>query len=180
MMAEDLTLNEFWKKKVYRAIRVRDANKDGYISKADFELIVQRYKDIGAPEEHLKKLDKVFTAHCVRYDLTDESAKLTYDQFAAMLARTAKNKDEDKRVDFFKSMFVVIDIDGNGEISFQEWVEFYKAMGIDTQYARASFDAMDANKDGIISKKEFAAYINEYFFSSENKLNSSILYGPLD
>ena len=172
--------NEFWKKKAYRAIQVRDVNKDGYISMADFDLLVQRYKDMGTPEEHLKKISEFFTRTFSDFGMTDESVKLTYDQFAAGLAGLSKNQDENARIGVFKTMFEIIDSDGNGEISYGEWVNYYKAVGIDTKHARASFDAMDTDHNGTISDKEFAAYVNEFFHSAEDKLKSSILYGPLD
>ena len=54
--------------------------------------------------------------------------------------------------------------------SFNEWADFYKAMGIDTVYARASFDAVDLNGDGIISK--------EAEFFTEDMLKSSIMFRP--
>ena len=44
----------------------------------------------------------------------------------------------------------------------------------------ASFRAMDRNHDTLLSREEFKAYHVEYFFTSEDKLNSSILYGPLN
>ena len=38
--------NPFWNKKLDRAIRVRDTDKDGVITRKDFELVAQRYKDL--------------------------------------------------------------------------------------------------------------------------------------
>ncbi len=58
MMADNLHSNEFWKK-TYRAMQVRDTNRDGFISKADFDLYAQRYKEMGAPEEHIRKMNDV-------------------------------------------------------------------------------------------------------------------------
>ncbi len=52
-------------------------------------------------------------------------------------------------------------------------------LGIDTVHARASFDAMDANGDSIVSKEEFTAYLKEFYLTAEDKLKSSLLLGPL-
>ena len=78
------------------------------------------------------------------------------------------------------TQFEMMDSDGNGEISFKEWVEYYTAMGIDTVHAKPSFNAMDINGDDIVSKEEFLAFIKEFYLSVEDKLNSSVLYGPLE
>ena len=37
----------FWNKNLDRAIRARDVYKDGVITRKDFEIVVQRYKDLG-------------------------------------------------------------------------------------------------------------------------------------
>ena len=75
-MAEGLQSNEFWRKKANRAIQVRDTNKDGRISKADFDLVVQRYREMGASEEHLKKMDDYFMEKFISYGMKD-GASLT-------------------------------------------------------------------------------------------------------
>ena len=84
----------------------------------------------------------------------------------------------------FPGCFKSVDTDANGTISFKEWVEYYKALGVDPCHARASFDAMDTNGDNDVSMEEFAAYNKEFFFSADAFfqliLHSSIMYGPLD
>lgn len=54
---KEVVKSEFWKKKLMTAMKIRDANKDGFISKADFQLIIQRYKQTGVSEEHLQMLN---------------------------------------------------------------------------------------------------------------------------
>ena len=46
-------------------------------------------------------------------------------------------------------------MNADGVITFQEWKAHYYCLGIDQAHARASFDAMDKNGDGKISKEEF-------------------------
>ena len=77
-------------------------------------------------------------------------------------------------------MFNCLDINGDGVVSMNEWELHYKCMGIDPKHAKASFEAMDTNSNGVVSLEEFTAYHVEFFSSTDNKLNSAILYGPLD
>ena len=79
-----------------------------------------------------------------------------------------------------ENSFKLLDLNDNGVISFEEWKSHYVVRGIPTEYARASFDAMDKNDDGEISLEEFVAYNYAFFCSDEDKLSSSILYGPLE
>ena len=105
--------------------------------------------------------------------IVDDSTSLTYGEFAD---RFAKQLDKFKEIidAMLLGMFDIVDTNNDGKISFQEWVNFYKAIGIDTSYARASFDAMDTNGDGVISKDKFVKYNKEYLLTTKDTLHSSI------
>ena len=177
MNAEELKKNEFWQKKMLKVAKVRDVDGDGSITKADYDLILQRYKDMGTPEKHLKMLEKIVGEFCKALGIADGVTGLTYEEFAQKYQESFDTVEHDKGI---KVQFDIIDADGNGEISLKEWTDHYKVMGLDTNHAKPSFDAIDTNGDGTISKEEFFTYLKEFFFSAENKLKSSILYGPLD
>ena len=81
--------------------------------------------------------------------------------------------------ELYSSWFKQVDMDGDSWISLKEWEHHYQAHSIPVEHAKASFEAMDANHDGKISMQEFIDYHTEFFFSSEDKLNSSILYRPV-
>ena len=179
-IAKKLQESELWKKKIKRISEVRDANKDGFIQRADFKLVVQRYREMGSSEEHLKIISSSFENGYEKWGLVDENTALTYEEFGKNFAREMEKISKDVGGTLFSGMFQVIDTDANGTISFKEWVEYYKALGVDPCHARASFDAMDTNGDNDVSMEEFVAYNKEFFFSAEDTLHSSIMYGPLD
>ncbi len=177
--ANELRESEFYRKKLRRATEMRDINRDGTISRHDFELIVQRYKDlIGVPEEQLKDIRLMFLQYCDFIGLVDHTKRMSFKEYEKKwmdnLELYIKNGP-----DSFMTYFDVADHNRDGEISYQEWVDYYKVLDIDTKHARASFDAMDTDGDGKISREEFVAYNQEYLFSIENNLKSSIMYGPL-
>jgi Ca2+-binding EF-hand superfamily protein len=176
----ELQESEFYRKKFQRAMEVRDANKDGFIQRSDFMMVVKRYKELGATDEHLKKMTSAFEEGWKMWGLVDDSTALTYDEFASKHMQAMAEFSKEGAVKLFSGMFETTDLDGNGEISFKEWEDHYKALGVNIAYARASFDAMDADGNGVVSKEEFVAYNIEFFYSTEDKLNSSIMYGPLD
>ena len=167
-----------WKKKLRHAFNKRDVNKDGFISRADFDLVVSHYQDMGSSNEHTKKLKDTFNKCCNEWGLTDSTKQFTIDQ---ILEIHGKHLGEMKKLDsMYSEMFDSVDMNGNGLISFEEWENHYKSLGIDVKYARAFFEAMDFNKDNQVSRNEFIEYHKEFFFSTEDKLHSSLLYGPLD
>ena len=102
------------------AVKVRDANKDGSISLADFELVLKRYGEITkASKEKLEcarvhMLDNI----CRGMGITDSTKSLSYEEVKRGLARIA---DTHSKENFFLDLFKVIDVDDDGTISFQEW-----------------------------------------------------------
>ena len=167
--------NPFWNKKIDRAIRVRDADKDGVITRKDFELIVQRYKDLGGISG--EQLQESIMKMCDFVGL-DDTKQFTYEEFKR---HHANFDNHSKKINtIFRTMFNGLDIDGEGVVSMKEWELHYRCMGLDPKYAKASFEAMDTNGDGVVSLEEFVAYNLEFYSSTENKLNSAILFGPLD
>lgn len=162
-----------------RFMEVRDADKDGLIERADFKLVIQRFKVIGTSEEHLKKMSATYSKAYEQLGIVDGSTSLTYDEFVTRFAKQMVNSAEQMESIGDSTVSVLFEAICSGEITFKEWVDFYNALGIDPAHAKASFAAMDENGDGVVSKEGFAAYIKEFFLSTEDTLNSSILFGPL-
>ena len=156
-----------------------DVDKDGYISREDFDMIVQRYKEAGSTPEHIKKLQESFEKLYEIWGMTEDGVKLTLQEFEEMfqdkLEKSYAYTDE-----LYSGWFEQVDMNGDGKITLNEWNLHNTSLNISAENAKKSFEAMDANKDGIISVQEFIDYHTEFFFSAEDKLKSSILYGPLD
>ena len=182
-MAIDLSTlrqSDYWKKKIRRVAEVRDANKDGYISRADYELMLDRCKKLDIATPHfIETCTSMVQRICYHLGLTDESVKLSYDEYEEKLLGVFM-KERNVFEKTFREEFHSLDIDRDGFISFEEWIAHYKIFDIDTAHARASFDAMDTNHDQKISEDEFVEYNCEFYLSTENKLNSAILFGPLE
>ncbi|CAB3982223.1 Hypothetical predicted protein [Paramuricea clavata] len=76
----ELRTNEFYLKKLYRSAQVTDADKDGVITRADYDLMIKRYNELGMPEENKQELSDAMYGMCGSLGLTDYSKSLTYDE----------------------------------------------------------------------------------------------------
>ena len=56
---------------------------------------------------------------------------------------------------FANLWFTMMDLNGDEEISVEEWMKFNSHFDIDRDHAAKSFDALDEDKDGTIDRMEF-------------------------
>ena len=71
----------------------------------------------------------------------------------------------------------VVDTNGDGVISPLEFHLYFKIMGIDESSAQISFDAIDTDSDGTITRDEFVAAGMDFFTSvDETSLWYSFLW----
>ncbi len=76
-------------------------------------------------------------------------------------------------------MFKAIDVDGTGMVSITEWKLFHKAMDIhNDRDTEASFQVVDAKRNGKLSYEEFIAGAFDFFYSQENSANC-MFFGPM-
>ena len=169
--------SDFWRRKLRKAVIVRDTSKSGSLSRYDFEVVVQRYKNTAeCPTEKMEAFSKSMFSFCDELGLVDGSVEQSYDEFEG---RWKTLMARDNYVIVFQHMFTCLDADGDSFITFNEWNVHNAALGISPESAKESFNSMDRDEDGKITMNEFVEYHCEYFFSTENKLNSAILFGPL-
>ena len=77
-----LVQNDFYKKKMRRAVEVRDGNRDGYITQTDFDIMVERCKNLdSSTPKHLERLTQHMKETCDFFGLVDDSVKYTYSEF---------------------------------------------------------------------------------------------------
>ena len=175
---EELRKSEFWKKKFRKAVVTRDTNKNGSISRGDFEIVFERYKKTAkSSPEKLNSLSKAMFSFCDKLGLVAGSGELSYEEFESRWQSIMAKQENCKGM--FKPMFKCLDANDDGYISLTEWQFHNSALGISQEYSKNSFDAMDRDGDGKVKEDEFVDYHDEYYHTAENKLNSAILYGPL-
>ena len=158
--ASNLRENEFYARKLRQFVRVTDTDKDGYISRHDFDLVVERYKQLGVcSPQHLEKISASMASILDLMGITDPSVKMTYEQYEDKWFGVVMNLREKGPLEkLHLSMFDSTDLNEDGYLSIDEWTVHGECWGIEKGTLRTSFDACDANGDGKVSKEEFMNY----------------------
>ena len=153
-------------------------NKDGYISKEDFEDMAKRFIEYGKlrgeqAEGHRKAFHDIAEVLHLQ-----EGVKVSREQYLSGAVEFCPGTEETTAILFSKS-FDVVDTDGDGIISPEEFRVYFKCMGINESHAKASFDGIDTDKDGKISRDEFIAASIEFFYGFDKSSGANLFYGPL-
>jgi len=76
----------------------------------------------------------------------------------------------------------MFDLDKNSKISYEEWISGFVilAKGTFEEKAKASFDAIDHDMNGVIDKKEMSSFLKAIFSSFKNAPNETELRSVVD
>ena len=169
--------SDFWKKKFAKVCLMNDTNKSGTINRSDFELMIEKCKHT-TERAKFESFSKNLLHFCDLCGLTDASVVQSYKEFEEQwLANISQNKD--MHLSMVYDLFQCLDVNGSSFIDLKEWTSHCDAMGVPAECAKESFNAIDKDNDGKITLDEFVAYHAEFFYTTENKMNSAILFGPL-
>jgi Ca2+-binding EF-hand superfamily protein len=171
---------DFWVRKVRNFHNRFDANRDGRISQADFDLIADRLiTTAGLQGREADDTRKYFTNEIwkVYYNASGESASI--DDFVDNLIATGKKEIVAMCFNLFNRFFKAIDTNRSGLISLKEFTRFLYIIGMSEELAQDSFAALDTNGDGVISRGEFIHGSAEYFTEEFEGNPSDVMFGPL-
>ena len=174
----------FWRKKFTKFLECHDENKDGHVTRAEYILEATRFKDRCLTDSSRASAEALVEVVNTLLDMMglDESKKMSYAEFEGQFLNVVGKQMLTGKLgrQLYGSMFDAIDANSDGSIDLDKWRVLCECRGIPVEHAKASFVAMDADHDDLITRKEFLDYQFEFIFTSEDELKSSILYGPLD
>lgn len=162
-----------------------DADKNGHISREDFELMAKKLAEYGkmskeqaesAREAFVKVADEFGLKPGVKIPLEEAALKAS----KLLLARTP----EQQKTDLYPTnnkLFDVLDTNKDDYISKEEFKVYFQVIGPEISQAEVSrsFNTIDSNGDGKISREEFLAAAHDFVHGLEETEVSNTFFGHL-
>jgi Ca2+-binding EF-hand superfamily protein len=176
-------MSDFWLSKMRTYFQRIDFDKDGEITRKDFESMAQRFIDSGKlNKEHHEDLMKTLCSVWDTYlSAVGGGNSIKQDAFIEAMKKLVHDpKLKETLQGPLPLFFHAVDSNYDGLISKDEFVKFFEILGLDPALAPASFEAIDDNHDGNISLDEFKMAGTDFFMEEKDESKpSKLLWGPL-
>lgn len=180
-------LTEFRQRKLRHLFNFYDVNRDGRIGPVDFELAASALlAEYGADKgsvrtEAIRALFAEHWRYLKRYMDTDKDDSLSYKEFSARYGILLQQEESTETLAYAKTdfMFQLIDSDGDGVINRNEYVNYLCAHGVSPSGAERSFDQLDHDLSGTLTRDEVLNAAFTFLASEYPELPGNWLFGPL-
>lgn len=182
-------LSDILQKKLARHFRFRDLNKDGYVGRSDWEQCARNLAALRGWEPGSAAYEDVMARHVAMWTTfwqpadQDRDGKVMLEEYlhlAEVQRRLGFTYEMKQVARLFEAVFDTIDLDGDGEITRDEYKLFFAAWGIDTALAEAAFSQMDFNADGRLARSTFLQYGSNFYINDEPDVPGNYLFGPYE
>ena len=162
-----------------------DVNKDGVVSREDFELMSERLSKYSNLTDEQSKSVLAGLMKIADIIHLEKGVKLPVEDFVSKLSETLLSKSVEERKAMIRydhaPLFDVLDTNNDGHISVEEFKIYLKVMAPDVteKEAEHAFETIDTDKNGEISSEEFYASAEEFFYGMEETEVSRVFWGKL-
>ncbi|MDX6681102.1 MAG: hypothetical protein QOG94_1141 [Solirubrobacteraceae bacterium] len=174
--------SDFQRRKVAAVFHAMDADANGFLERADFELLTQRWVAIrdwqpgASGPERLEAImmgwwEAVRTLSDADRDgmVSLDELMVVVDQLPGMDAEVLGTAD---------AMFEAIDEDGEGRISAEEHKQVVKAWKGSDEGAEEVFPRLDLDGDGYLSQDEFRELWSDFWRGDDPASPGQWMFGP--
>jgi Ca2+-binding EF-hand superfamily protein len=179
-------LTDLQKRKITNLFAVHDLDRDGVLRQRDFEEYTRRITSSrgwkpGSPEyDEVRSRFMTFWAGLTAKADTSHDQRVTIDEWFAywdqLLATQALYDAIPQPI--ADSVFSLLDTNGDGHITADEYEHIYRAGGSNPAVAAEAFAKLDLDHDGKISVEEMGTLLGQFFRSNDPKSPGNWLFGP--
>ena len=180
-------LTEFQKQKLPRLFALHDLNADGVPTRADFDEYARRIAAMrgwGSDSEEYRQLSARFTTF---WDGLEEIASSMgtkqvtlatwFEYWDRLLGEPGRY--EQVAAPIGRVLFTMLDRDGDGSVTAEEYADLYEQGGLDPNEAAAAFARLDLDHDGRLSVDEVMQHADQFFWSEDPTEPGNVLFGPV-
>lgn len=162
-----------------------DANNDGVVTKADFELAAeQTVKELEfAPDS--EQAEQLIDSVMSYWESLSQHADVNHDGRVELQewldhweSITSSQEMIDQLVGGYGQMVLAVyDRDGDGRLSYEDFSAYYRGHQIPEENCKLAFEKMDADQDGYVDNREFFNTAMQYFTSEDATSPGNYLFG---
>merc|ERR1711988_425404 len=176
-------MSDFWLQKMRTYFDRIDFDKDGAITRKDFEGMAERFSeklDATKAADLKTTITNVWDKYLQGVGGGEATQKEPFINAMKSLVKDPSNPSMKATVEGpLPLFFAAVDADGDGMISQEEYATFFQILGLAPEMAPATFQAIDTNNDGLLSKEEFVEAGSEFFLSEDPAKPTKLFWGPL-
>lgn len=168
-------MSDVRKQKMIRFFNIYDGDKDGVVSKTDFELPVKAGAAFLGYVEGSPQFNEMYQRSMGWWSyIRDQSGKsdgdvVAVDEFLSAMDALVNNRATLNNIVMEHAKFTIElwDSDRDGLMSEEEYVAAHTAYNTAEEAAREAFNHLDRNSDGQLSYGEIIQAVEEYFVSDD-------------
>ena len=177
----------FHEHKLKHLFHMLDANRDGRVSREDYDEIANRVAILAdiAPgsDSHSQMVESFRNIWNVVSQLAgvEATGQVTVDRFIPAYTKWLSNRDAVIPM-LGKVMQATMGFMAKGDdwtITRREWLVNKFAWNMNYIDANAAFDRLDRNRDGLLQRSEMLTNLEEFLFSEDPEALGNWFFGPL-
>lgn len=180
-----MAATDFQSTKIDRTFANVDIDGNGFVERRDFQGLAYRLMDQLGTEPASREGRAVVDAFEALWDAMAEvvgkgknGSLYPMDYRRAMVAAFVEGDLFDPIFrPAFEAMLAIMDRDGDGFISEDEFLAFHSAHGRPASDCALAFENLDTDKDGQLSVEELLTVAREYYTSPDSTAKGNWLYG---
>lgn len=175
-------LSEFQKQKLKLSFEIKDLDRDGFLSKADYERVLEKLAKLNNYQQDspdYKSLESKFMHSW--YDMEqltdkDKDGLISLDDWLEYYEHIISNAEDYKALgeDLYGLMFELVDTDRDGKISAQEYKSLGLCYSVPENIIDEVFSQKDRDGDGYITKEEYKQYNDSWFYSEDRQASENV------
>ncbi|MCB0167199.1 MAG: hypothetical protein KDI79_23420 [Anaerolineae bacterium] len=180
--------SETMTKKLTKHFHFQDLDQDGFVEQNDWEQCARNLAEIRGWPPDSPEYEAILAKH-IQIWITfwqpadeNEDGKVSLDEYLRLAdnQRAEEFFSLDVIAGLFGAIFDTIDLDGDGQITDQDYRRFFKAWGGDEGLADQAFAHLDLSGDGRISRLTFVQFGSNFFLIDEPNVPGNGLFGPYE